>query len=143
MIVYVILMQRSHTVKHHCKYQSTYQCLMELVFPTEAAAQAAEDKQQGGLSHPLPVSAASTTTPTSSSSAAAQPESTEDNNSTDAGAASTSGRKWQFGRQLSRNKETSCSSRPVQDLLHHLVFVSIEGNQFRRNGMGDFGTFFY
>ncbi|XP_068597922.1 SHC SH2 domain-binding protein 1 [Brachionichthys hirsutus] len=53
-----------------------------------------------------------------------------------------SGKKWQFSRQLSRNKETSCS-RPVQDLMQHQIFVSIEGNQFRRNGMGDFGTFFY
>uniref|UniRef100_A0A7N6BCR9 Right handed beta helix domain-containing protein n=1 Tax=Anabas testudineus TaxID=64144 RepID=A0A7N6BCR9_ANATE len=82
-------------------------------------------------------------TPVPSSSAAAEPGSTEDNNGTDGGAASTSCRKWQFSRQLSRNKETSCSSRPVEDLLDHPVFVSIQGNQFRRNGMGDFGTFFY
>lgn len=111
---------------------------MEVIFPAEAA----EDKQQGGLSHPLPGSATATT-PTTSVSAVAQPESTDNSSSIDGAAASTSGRKWQFGRQLSRNKETSCSSRPVQDLLHHPVFVSIEGNQFRRNGMGDFGTFFY
>lgn len=51
-----------------------------------------------------------------------------------------SARKWQLCRQLSRSKEATCS-RPVQDLLHHEIFVSIQGNQFRRNGMGDFGTF--
>uniref|UniRef100_A0A3B4XR66 SHC SH2-domain binding protein 1 n=1 Tax=Seriola lalandi dorsalis TaxID=1841481 RepID=A0A3B4XR66_SERLL len=45
-------------------------------------------------------------------------------------------------RQLSRNKEKSCS-RAVQDLMDHQIFVSIQGNQFKRNGMGDFGTFFY
>ncbi|CAL1603297.1 unnamed protein product [Knipowitschia caucasica] len=51
-----------------------------------------------------------------------------------------SARKWQWCRQLSRSKEATCS-RPVQDLLEHRIFVSIGGNQFRRNGMGDFGTF--
>lgn len=51
-----------------------------------------------------------------------------------------SAKKWQLCRQLSRSKEASCS-RPVQDLLNHEIFVSIQGNQFRRNGMGDFGTF--
>ncbi|XP_033840469.1 SHC SH2 domain-binding protein 1 [Periophthalmus magnuspinnatus] len=53
---------------------------------------------------------------------------------------SASARKWQLCRQLSRSKEATCS-RPVQDLLNHEIFVSIQGNQFRRNGMGDFGTF--
>ncbi|MEQ2168263.1 hypothetical protein GOODEAATRI_012542 [Goodea atripinnis] len=52
------------------------------------------------------------------------------------------GKKWQFGRQLSRNKEVSCS-RPVQDLMEHQIFVSVQGNQFKRNGQGDFGIFFY
>ncbi|KAM9861039.1 SHC SH2 domain-binding protein 1 [Aulostomus maculatus] len=54
----------------------------------------------------------------------------------------TSVRKWQFCRQLSRSKEISCS-RAVQDLMDHQMFVSIQGNQFKRNGMGDLGTFFY
>ncbi|XP_072321779.1 SHC SH2 domain-binding protein 1 [Eucyclogobius newberryi] len=51
-----------------------------------------------------------------------------------------SARKWQLCRQLSRSKEATCS-RPVQDLLNHEIFVSIQENQFKRNGMGDFGTF--
>ncbi|KAI4829700.1 hypothetical protein KUCAC02_001375 [Chaenocephalus aceratus] len=62
-----------------------------------------------------------------SSSSSAQSESTEarpDSESSGTDAASSSGRKWHFNRQLSRSKEPS-------------------GNQFRRNGMGDFGTFFY
>ncbi|XP_022599163.1 SHC SH2 domain-binding protein 1 isoform X1 [Seriola dumerili] len=98
----------------------------------DPAGQTAEDGQLGGVSDPP--------SPTSSSSATAQPESTE--NGTDGDVASTSGRKWQFSRQLSRNKEKSCS-RAVQDLMDHQIFVSIQGNQFKRNGMGDFGTFFY
>uniref|UniRef100_A0A3B5A5W0 SHC binding and spindle associated 1 n=1 Tax=Stegastes partitus TaxID=144197 RepID=A0A3B5A5W0_9TELE len=82
-----------------------------------------------------------TTTPTSSSSSAGpQPESA-DNNST-GGDMASAGRKWQLNHQLSRNKEMSCS-RAVEDLMDHQIFVSIQGNQFRRNGMGDFGTFFY
>ncbi|XP_068457668.1 SHC SH2 domain-binding protein 1 isoform X2 [Clinocottus analis] len=52
------------------------------------------------------------------------------------------GRKWHLIRQLSRSKEPSCS-RAVQDLMEHQIFVSIQGNQFRRNGMGDLGTFVY
>ncbi|XP_012717093.2 SHC SH2 domain-binding protein 1 isoform X1 [Fundulus heteroclitus] len=60
----------------------------------------------------------------------------------DVAAAATAGRKWQFGRQLSRNKEASCS-RPVQDLMQHQIFVSVQENQFKRNGKGDFGVFFY
>ncbi|CAJ1048683.1 SHC SH2 domain-binding protein 1 isoform X1 [Xyrichtys novacula] len=67
---------------------------------------------------------------------------TEGGASTEAGA-STSGKKWAFSRQLSRNKETSCVSRAVEDLTELPVFVSITGNQFRRNGMGDYGTFYY
>ncbi|KAJ0056714.1 hypothetical protein NL108_012234 [Boleophthalmus pectinirostris] len=59
---------------------------------------------------------------------------------TDSDLVSASARKWQLCRQLSRSKEATCS-RPVQDLLSHEIFVSIQGNQFRRNGMGDFGTF--
>ncbi|KAM9318938.1 SHC SH2 domain-binding protein 1 isoform 2-T2 [Pholidichthys leucotaenia] len=57
-------------------------------------------------------------------------------------ASCSTSRKWQFTRQLSRNKEASCS-RAVHDLKDHQVFVSIQGNQFKRNGMGDFGTFLY
>uniref|UniRef100_A0A7N9AT19 SHC SH2-domain binding protein 1 n=1 Tax=Mastacembelus armatus TaxID=205130 RepID=A0A7N9AT19_9TELE len=104
------------------------------------ARQTAEDQQQQGVSDLL--STPATTTLTSSSSAAVQHGSTENNNGTDGDVASTSGKKWQFSRQLSRNKETSCS-RAVQDLMDHQIFVSIQGNQFRRNGMGDFGNFFY
>ncbi|KAL6112656.1 shcbp1 [Pungitius sinensis] len=79
---------------------------------------------------------------TSSSSADVQPESAESSAGADCDVAATSGRRWSFIRQLSRNKETSCS-RAVQDLMDHQIFVSIQGNQFRRNGMGDLGTFFY
>ncbi|XP_029284637.1 SHC SH2 domain-binding protein 1 isoform X2 [Cottoperca gobio] len=103
----------------------------------EHAGLPSADKQQGAFTAPL---ISSTTTP-SSRSADIQPESAENSN-TGADVASTSGRKWQFSRQLSRNKETFCS-RAVQDLVDHQIFVSIQGNQFRRNGMGDFGTFFY
>lgn len=108
--------------------------------PEGPAGPTAEDKQQGGVPDPLHIST-STTNPSTSSSADVQPEPAENNNSTEGGVASA-GRKWQFNRQLSRNKETSCS-RAVQDLMDHQIFVSIQGNQFRRNGMGDFGTFFY
>ncbi|XP_070765108.1 SHC SH2 domain-binding protein 1 [Enoplosus armatus] len=106
----------------------------------DPAGRPPEDKLQGGVPDPLLIS---TTNPTTgSSSADAGPEPAENGNSTDGGGASASGRRWQFGRQLSRNKETSCS-RAVGDLIDHQIFVSIQGNQFRRNGMGDFGTFFY
>lgn len=63
-------------------------------------------------------------------------------NSTDGNMGSAAVRKWQFGRQLSRHKEISCS-RPVQDLMEHQIFVSAHGNQFKRNVKGDFGIFFY
>lgn len=33
--------------------------------------------------------------------------------------------------------------RADENLLSREMFVSIEGNQFRRNGMGSFGTFLY
>lgn len=33
--------------------------------------------------------------------------------------------------------------RTDENLLSQEMFVSIEGNQFRRNGMGSFGTFLY
>ncbi|KAM9366647.1 SHC SH2 domain-binding protein 1 [Symphorus nematophorus] len=109
------------------------------------AGATAEGKQQGGVPDPDLVSTTLTSNPSSSSNSAdVQPESAEGNSSsssTEGSAASTSGRKWQFSRQLSRTKDTPCS-RAVQDLMDHQIFVSIQGNQFRRNGMGDFGTFF-
>ncbi|XP_038126752.1 SHC SH2 domain-binding protein 1 [Cyprinodon tularosa] len=77
-----------------------------------------------------------------SSISAASPVEAAGTGCTDGDVASASGRKWQFGRQLSRNKEVSCS-RPVQDLMQHQIFVSVQGNQFKRNGKGDFGVFFY
>ncbi|CAF93641.1 unnamed protein product, partial [Tetraodon nigroviridis] len=61
---------------------------------------------------------------------------------TEGSVASASGKKWQFNRQLSRNKEVT-GARAVQDLMEDHIFVSIQGNQFRRNGLSDFGTFFY
>lgn len=35
------------------------------------------------------------------------------------------------------------ATRADENLLSQEMFVSIEGNQFRRNGMGSFGTFLY
>ncbi len=102
----------------------------------------AEDKPAGSVQDILQISTTSKSNPTSSGSVGVLPESAENNNSTDGVGAAASGKKWQFSRQLSRNKETSCC-RAVQDLMDHQIFVSIQGNQFRRNGMGDFGTFFY
>lgn len=107
--------------------------------------QAAEDREQGGVvvAHPAEESpsnddnlAPASATPTSGIAAEVHPEVTENNNS------GPSGRKWRLCRQLSRTKESSCS-RAVEGLMDQEVFVSIQGNQFRRNGMGDFGTFFY
>ncbi|KAM7423565.1 hypothetical protein PAMA_000087 [Pampus argenteus] len=103
----------------------------------EDAGQTAECKPAGVTDPPL---ITTSTTLTTSSSADIQSVSIE-NNGVDSGVAAASGKKWQFCRQLSKNKETSCS-RAVQDLMDHEIFVSIKGNQFRRNGMGDFGTFF-
>ncbi|KAG7267131.1 hypothetical protein CRUP_021781 [Coryphaenoides rupestris] len=56
-------------------------------------------------------------------------------------AATTSTRKWQLCRQLSKNKEGS--THTDMGLLEQKMFVSIHGNQFKRNGKGDFGTFLY
>lgn len=93
----------------------------DVMFFPEAVA---EDGQQGEpRSSPVPPVDASAASSDSSSNAAA-------------------GRKWQFGRQLSRNKEATCS-RAVQDLMEHQIFVSVQGNQFKRNNRGDFGIFFY
>ncbi|XP_029947968.1 SHC SH2 domain-binding protein 1 isoform X2 [Salarias fasciatus] len=84
----------------------------------------AEEKQQGDFpSMPSP--------PTSSTSETAEPET-----------APPSTRKWHLGRQLSRNKDISCIWT-TQDLKDHPIFVSIQGNLFKRNGLGDFGTFYY
>lgn len=102
----------------------------------------AETEEQGGTS--IPGSAPSSLSSSSgSSSAAAQPKSSENisSSSTEGDVASSSGRKWQISRQLSRNKETC--SRAVEDLTQHEIFLSFKGNQFKRNGMGDFGTFYY
>ncbi|XP_069574553.1 SHC SH2 domain-binding protein 1 [Brachyistius frenatus] len=99
----------------------------------DPAAHTAEGKQHGGATDPLFISTSSSSSPTRSSAA---------EKNTDSDGAPSTGRRWHFSRQLSRNKETSCS-RAVQDLMDHQVFVSIQGNQFKRNGMGDFGTFFY
>uniref|UniRef100_UPI0037E760C8 SHC SH2 domain-binding protein 1 n=1 Tax=Semicossyphus pulcher TaxID=241346 RepID=UPI0037E760C8 len=115
-----------------------------LVKPSDGEQQGAPaDRAEGDSAGPTADSdrPLSSTTPLVSSSGSVPLESAE--NSTEGGAASNSGRKWQFSRQLSRNKETSCVSRAVQDLMDHQIFVSITGNQFRRNGMGDFGTFYY
>lgn len=97
---------------------------------TEEPAGPTVDKQQEC------VSTTSTSNVTSSSSAYVLPELLQNHSTT-----STVGRKWQISCQLSRNKETC--SRAGQDPVDHQIFVSIQGNQFRRNGMGDFGTFFY
>ncbi|CAG5850759.1 unnamed protein product [Menidia menidia] len=91
------------------------------------------DQQQGSAAAVQTISTSSSTTP--------KPELAESNGS-DGDAAFATGRKWQFSRQQSRNKEASCS-RAVQDLMEHQIFVSVQGNQFKRNGRGDFGTFFY
>lgn len=98
---------------------------------------AKEDRQT-----PENISSTSTTPTTngSTTSSSSSLASTE-NSSNGADSDSASDRKWQFFRQQSRNKEAS-GSRAVQNLMDHEIFVSIQGNQFRRNGMGDFGTFF-
>lgn len=101
--------------------------LMVVFFPPEdPAAATAEDGQQDPP-----------TEPRSSPVPQAEPA-----DASTAGSDSAAGRKWQFGRQLSRTKEATCS-RAVQDLMEHQIFVSVQGNQFKRNNRGDFGTFFY
>lgn len=85
---------------------------------------------------------ASTIAPQITTTSATPPAKPDDQTATtgDGDVLAASAKKWQLCRQLSRSKEASCS-RPVQDLLNHEIFLSIQGNQFRRNGMGDFGTF--
>ncbi|XP_014855717.1 PREDICTED: SHC SH2 domain-binding protein 1 [Poecilia mexicana] len=97
----------------------------------DPAMQSADDQQQEA---PPELTAAK------SDSAGSQLESAVSSDGDAAGAAA--GRKWQFGRQLSRSKEVSCS-RAVQDLMEHQIFVSVQENQFKWNGKGDFGIFFY
>ncbi|KAM6942716.1 SHC SH2 domain-binding protein 1 [Xenentodon cancila] len=100
------------------------------------------EKQQDGVAElHISTPSSSTVTPTSSSSAAPQLESAEAT-SADGDPTSATGRKWHFSRQLSRNREATCS-RPVEDLMEHQIFVSVKQNQFKRNNRGDFGTFFY
>ncbi|XP_031586245.1 SHC SH2 domain-binding protein 1 [Oreochromis aureus] len=102
-----------------------------------------EEKQGGSLDHHLISTSFSTppvnTTSTSSPSLPLLAESAK--NSSDGDAAVSTGRKWQFSHQLSRNMEMSIQA--VEDLKDHQIFVSFQGNQFKRNGMGDFGTFCY
>nr|XP_046267827.1 SHC SH2 domain-binding protein 1 isoform X1 [Scatophagus argus] len=107
----------------------------------DPAGPIAEHKQQGGGADSLLISSTSASS-SSSSSADVRPDSAENMERMDGGVACISDRNWKLNHQLSKNKETSCS-RAVQDLMEHQIFVSIQGNQFRRNGMGDFGTFFY
>ncbi|XP_075994634.1 SHC SH2 domain-binding protein 1 [Genypterus blacodes] len=115
---------------------------------TEEQCDKTEDDPEGGLvavdqdgvAHPPEefVSSIDDLAPapaTPASSGDVQPELTENS------AGGPSGRKWRLCRQLSRNKE-ACG-RAVEGLMEQEVFASIQGNQFRRNGMGDFGTFFY
>ncbi|KAJ3592826.1 hypothetical protein NHX12_005165 [Muraenolepis orangiensis] len=52
-------------------------------------------------------------------------------------------RKLQLCRTLSRNKDPGSTHTDMDQLLEQKMFVSLQGNQFRRNGMGDFGTFLY
>lgn len=94
-------------------------------------------KQPGGIAESEIITSA---TPPTKSSGDDQTQPGESNSGTDGDLTAASAKKWQLCRQLSRSKEASCS-RPVQDLLNHEIFVSIQGNQFRRNEMGDFGTF--
>ncbi|XP_029354269.1 SHC SH2 domain-binding protein 1 isoform X2 [Echeneis naucrates] len=95
------------------------------------ARQMAEDGQLGRVSDPPSLN--------SGGSAFAKFKSTGNGNEDDA---SNSVRKWHHSLQMSKNKEASCG-RATQELPNHQIFVSIQGNQFKRNCMGDFGTFFY
>lgn len=121
--------------EHHfsCVHCQQRRYLTLLLLAEDATAETAAD--------PHSATSSSSDTPTSSNSTPVQTESAE-SSSTDGDVASITGRKWQLSRQLSRNKEASCS-RPVQDLMEHQIFVSVQENQFKRNGRGDFGTFFF
>ncbi|XP_023151900.2 SHC SH2 domain-binding protein 1 [Amphiprion ocellaris] len=129
------------------KPNNAKQCSGSVAKSEDPAAQTGEDKKTDlhfistVSTTSSSIATSTTTTLTSSSSAGLQPEPVA-NNSIDGDTASSTGQKWPLSRQLSRNKEMSCS-RAVEDLMDHQIFVSIQGNQFKRNGMGDFGTFFY
>ncbi|XP_061593019.1 SHC SH2 domain-binding protein 1 isoform X2 [Cololabis saira] len=135
--------------------------------PADPAVQTPVDQQQEGVAEPqisssaVPQVASSTSSSwtlsgsssavsqvsyssaTSSSSLAAfQVGSAEAGAGAEADPASSTGRKWHFSRPLSRTREATCS-RPAEDLMEHPIFVSVKENQFKRNGKGDFGTFFY
>ncbi|XP_071782252.2 SHC SH2 domain-binding protein 1 [Centroberyx gerrardi] len=115
----------------------------------EEGGQTAEEKQEGSVAGPHVTAADEFTSvggrlsPTSTTpTAGVQAELTEDGGGPDGDVAATSAKKWRLCRQLSRNKESSLG-RAVEGPVDQQMFVSIQGNQFRRNGMGDFGTFFY
>ncbi|KAF7666758.1 hypothetical protein LDENG_00093780, partial [Lucifuga dentata] len=119
----------------------------------EAEKDQAEERLQGTAAHPRTIATDEftanddaltppSTIPTCNNTADIPPESTETNSGVDGEVNASSGRKWRLCRQLSRNKDASCS-RAVQGLTDLQIFTSIQGNQFRRNGQGDFGTFFY
>nr|XP_061811335.1 SHC SH2 domain-binding protein 1-like [Nerophis lumbriciformis] len=54
----------------------------------------------------------------------------------------SSARNWLFSHPPSIKKHASCSLA-LQETFAHKIFISFEGNQFKRNGVGDFGTFLY
>ncbi|XP_046898631.1 SHC SH2 domain-binding protein 1 [Hypomesus transpacificus] len=67
------------------------------------------------------------------------PEVTEGNGAIERELVATSAKK--LCRQRSRIRELG--TQAVDNLLSQEMFVSIQGNQFRRNGKGSFGTFLY
>ncbi|XP_064168810.1 SHC SH2 domain-binding protein 1 isoform X1 [Anguilla rostrata] len=68
------------------------------------------------------------------------PEFTEGNNAIKRELAATSAKK----RRLARSRAEELGVTQTDDsLLSQEMFVSIEDNQFKRNGMGSFGTFLY
>lgn len=68
------------------------------------------------------------------------PEFTEGNDAIKRELVATSAKKQR--RQKSRLKELGVTQAD-DNLLSQEMFVSIQDNQFRRNGMGSFGTFLY
>ncbi|KAM6948687.1 SHC SH2 domain-binding protein 1 [Aplochiton taeniatus] len=89
----------------------------------------------------------STTTVSSSSSGCAVSddvplEFVEGNGAIQRELVATSAKKRERCHQRTRAMEAG-STRPDEGLLEQEMFVSIQGNQFRRNGMGSFGTFLY
>ncbi|XP_056146926.1 SHC SH2 domain-binding protein 1 [Lampris incognitus] len=55
--------------------------------------------------------------------------------------ATTSARKWPLCQQHMKNKDPYCM--PIDEDQVQEMFVSMQGNQFKTNGMGNFGTFLY